>query len=361
MTERFARHDLIEGWSQPRLAAATVVIAGVGALGNEVAAILAMSGVGRLLLCDPDTVAESNLSRTVLFRARDIGRPKVEAAAEALRDLAPGVEVDARRAPFQRGVGLAELREAELVLGCVDSRAARVDLAARANLVAIPSIDGGTHPWGGEVRPFLERDGACYACALSPAERAEVDARQSCAPPPSAAATAAAAPSSAVVGSWMASVAIRFLMGLPVRSATLRLDLERGGSTEVEQRRNPECPLHKAIGDACSLAIDTSATVADLAAAIGADEVPVLWHPVVRARTCRACGFSDEPWRGDVEPVCPKCGRWLLPRSVLEIGGDVPRDRTLGELGIPPYEILAVRTSGGIRYVELKGDVRSRS
>jgi len=71
VNERFARQTLIAGWEQERLQAATAVIVGMGALGNEVARILAMSGIGHLILCDHDTVALSNLSRCVLFREAD--------------------------------------------------------------------------------------------------------------------------------------------------------------------------------------------------------------------------------------------------------------------------------------------------
>jgi molybdopterin/thiamine biosynthesis adenylyltransferase len=356
MTQRFARHDLIPDWSQRKLAAATVVISGVGALGNQVATILAMSGVGRLVLCDPDVVDESNLSRTVLFRARDIGRPKVDAAAEALRDLAPETQVSRRPTTFQRGVGLAELREASLVVSGLDSRAARVDLAARCGLVSAPCIDGGTHPWGGEVRLFLKGDGPCYACGLSLAQRAEVDNRQSCAAPRPAVATGASAAASAVVGSWMASAAIRFLMGLSASFHALRIEMSQG-STPVEQRRDSDCPFHVPIVEVSRTDLTASSRVADLRDALGSNAVALLWHPVVRSRTCRTCGFTDQPWRTEISPACPACGRWLLPRTVLEIGEELPEDRTLQELGIPPREILPVRTGGGVRFIELNDHV----
>ncbi|WP_261567254.1 HesA/MoeB/ThiF family protein [Frankia gtarii] len=81
--ERYARHERIAGWDQRILAASTAVVVGVGALGNEVAKNLALAGVGRLVLCDPDTVSVSNLSRTVLLADSDVGRPNVSAAAAA--------------------------------------------------------------------------------------------------------------------------------------------------------------------------------------------------------------------------------------------------------------------------------------
>ncbi len=169
--DRFARHRHVPGWDQEALANATVIIMGVGALGNVVAQILATSGVGRLILCDPDTVSASNLSRTPLFRPQHVGQAKVDAAAETLTALAPDTTIDGRCAGLVNGVGLAELRDADLVIGCLDSRGARLELAGRCGLVGARWIDAATTPWGGEVRPYLDPDGPCYSCTLTPAER----------------------------------------------------------------------------------------------------------------------------------------------------------------------------------------------
>ena len=79
--------------AQRRLAAATVAIVGCGGLGSWALAALACAGVGRLVLVDDDTVALSNLNRQLLFRRADVGRLKVEAAAEAVRAFAPELEV----------------------------------------------------------------------------------------------------------------------------------------------------------------------------------------------------------------------------------------------------------------------------
>src|SRR5690348_14656367 len=72
-SDRYARQQLIEWWNQERLRNARVLVAGVGALGNEVLKNLALVGVGHLLLIDFDRVEYSNLSRTVLFRENDVG------------------------------------------------------------------------------------------------------------------------------------------------------------------------------------------------------------------------------------------------------------------------------------------------
>src|SRR5437588_11469685 len=79
--DRYGRLRLIPWWRQDRLAAARILVVGAGALGNEVLKNLALLGVGTVYVIDRDVVETSNLSRSVLFRAEDGGRPKAEGAA----------------------------------------------------------------------------------------------------------------------------------------------------------------------------------------------------------------------------------------------------------------------------------------
>ncbi len=350
--ERFARHELIPGWRQDRLRGATVVVIGAGALGNEVTRILAMSGVGRLILCDHDRVEPSNLSRTVLFRNGDVGKPKALAAARALRELAPGCEVDARHLPLVHGVGLAELRDASLVVSCLDSRSARLQLAGRANLVRAPTVDGGTRPWGGEVRLSLDPDGPCYSCSLAPEDRGVADVAWSCLDAEDEEAAGAAAPSSALVGAWMAQMAIRFLMGLAVEDGLLAIDAERGTTRRVELRRDPECPLHEPIDDVTAVDVTAAGTVGELLSALGGGNVPLAWEPFLEGVECPSCGFAEERWGSPEAVPCPRCGAALRPRTTLELGS-AAEELPLSSLGVAPREILAVRGADGIQWVEL--------
>lgn len=98
--ERYARHLVLRdigGPGQARLKAARALIVGAGGLGAPLALYLAAAGVGTIGLLDDDAVALSNLQRQVLFATADVGRPKVEAGAEALRRLNPRVQVVALR------------------------------------------------------------------------------------------------------------------------------------------------------------------------------------------------------------------------------------------------------------------------
>ncbi|WP_298422683.1 molybdopterin-synthase adenylyltransferase MoeB [Rhodoblastus sp.] len=94
--ERYARHIVLRdvgGAGQRKLKASKVCVIGAGGLGAPLLLYLAAAGVGEIHVVDDDVVSESNLQRQVLFGVSDLGQPKVEAAAEALRRLNPHVRV----------------------------------------------------------------------------------------------------------------------------------------------------------------------------------------------------------------------------------------------------------------------------
>src|SRR6185436_8674984 len=91
--DRYARQRLISWWEQERLASAKVLVIGAGALGNEILKNLALLGVGRVFVADLDVVSNSNLSRSVLYRAQDCGRHKVDVAAERAEEIYPDMKV----------------------------------------------------------------------------------------------------------------------------------------------------------------------------------------------------------------------------------------------------------------------------
>ena len=108
MTDRYARQTVLPevgAAGQARLAAAPVLVVGAGGLGSPVLATLAGAGVGQLTVLDHDRVEESNLHRQPLYRMTDLGRPKAEAAREALLAANPAISVDAmpRRLGRRRG------------------------------------------------------------------------------------------------------------------------------------------------------------------------------------------------------------------------------------------------------------------
>jgi len=357
MNNRFDRHTLIPGWSQDRLSSSSVIITGMGALGNEVSRLLAMSGVGDLIICDYDWVEESNLSRMILFRQTDIGRLKVEAAAEKLQELWPGIRVQTRPFPLVHGIGMAELRDADLVLGCLDSRAARLQLAGRCQLVKAKYIDGGTHPWGGEVRLYLDPEGPCYGCSLAEKDRAVSDIPWSCLQAAEETKIGAAVPSSALVGTWMGIMAVRFLMGLACPAGILRVDATRGTTVNVEQKKDPGCMMHSPLEKVKGIPISNANSVEDLKKCLPAVSTPLVWSPIQERLECPGCDYREVSWGlpSKAKELCPRCSRVLRPRTTLELVS-VPGDMELAALGIPPREILAVRVQQGIEWYELQNE-----
>lgn len=96
--ERYARHIVLRevgGPGQAALKRARVLVVGAGGLGTPVLLYLAAAGVGTLGIVDDDAVALSNLQRQVIHGTSDVGRPKVESAADAMRELNPHVQVEA--------------------------------------------------------------------------------------------------------------------------------------------------------------------------------------------------------------------------------------------------------------------------
>ncbi len=90
----YARQQLIDGWDQEIVSKGCIMIVGVGALGCEIAKDFALMGIGKIVLVDLDTIETSNLSRQMLFKPGDEGRPKAEVAAERLKDMNPFLEVE---------------------------------------------------------------------------------------------------------------------------------------------------------------------------------------------------------------------------------------------------------------------------
>src|SRR3954451_16701375 len=124
--DRYARLRLIPWWRQERLAAARVLVVGAGALGDEVLKNPALLGVGFSFVIALDDVESSNLSRSVLFRAEDGGRPKAEVAARRAREINPDITTASMRGDVITDVGLGLFADVDVFSGCLDNREARL-------------------------------------------------------------------------------------------------------------------------------------------------------------------------------------------------------------------------------------------
>lgn len=372
--DRYARQRLLGWWDQERLANAKVVIAGAGAIGNEVLKLLALVGVGNIVVVDFDDVSTSNLSRTVLFRAEDVGKPKAELAAARARELNPDVHIAAIQGDIGRDLGLETLARADLVLGGLDSINARWVTNRRSLMVGVPWINGGITASDVQVTRHVPGQGACYECTFTPGMQKRFMDRYSCTglvrrvPDRTVPTTAIGA---SVVAGLQVHDALRFLhdpaTGLEAgQRVTLLLDGHRQYVDELPV--DPECGAH--VEPIRSwMALDqapSGVTPADLAAHVvgevpGANQVRLSFD-LVHSFTCEACGDVEVVGRPATtiyeEAIrCAKCGAERIVERGTEIGSDSPLwGFTLDRLGVAPRDLVNVMASSGqSQYVAIGG------
>ncbi len=188
---------------QERLRAAHVLVAGAGGLGVPVLQYITGAGVGTITLIDGDDVAQSNLHRQPLYRMQDIGRPKAEAAAEALGGLNPDVTLRPQVAWLTPDNAPGLVKDADLVLDCADTFAASFTLSDAAQAAGKPLISASALGMSGYVGGF---------CGGAPSLRAVFpDLPQSAA---SCATAGVLGPVVATIGALQAQMALAVLLGL---------------------------------------------------------------------------------------------------------------------------------------------------
>jgi molybdopterin/thiamine biosynthesis adenylyltransferase len=140
------------------------LLVGVGGLGCPAAMALARAGVAVLGLCDDDVVERTNLHRQILFTESDVGKPKVQAAAEALRVRAPDLQVTmhSHRLLPENAVELA--RAYDIVLEGSDNFATKFLTADACALAGVPVVHASAVRWIGTVMAVRAQGKPCYRC-----------------------------------------------------------------------------------------------------------------------------------------------------------------------------------------------------
>jgi molybdopterin/thiamine biosynthesis adenylyltransferase/rhodanese-related sulfurtransferase len=182
--KRYARQALLpeigqEG--QRRLSEASVLCVGVGGLGSPLALYLAAAGVGRLTLLDDDQVDLTNLQRQILFKTQDAGRPKVEAALDALRDLNPQITLEAISDRLTVQNALDQVGTHDLVVDGSDNFSTKLILNDAAFKTQRSFVSASVQGFESQVvlfRPSADRKNPCYRCLNPGIPRAKI---QNCA------------------------------------------------------------------------------------------------------------------------------------------------------------------------------------
>lgn len=238
--ERYSRHIILKEVGikgQERLYRAKILIVGAGGLGAPAALYLAAAGVGTLGIADADRVELSNLQRQIIHHTSDLGKAKVESAAEKIRAINPDVTVRAHHC----FISAANIRDViagyDFVIDGTDNFAAKFLINDACVLAGIPYSHGGILRFNGQTMTVLPGKSACFRCVF----------RQP--PPPGAVPTCSQAgvlgAIAGMLGTIQATEALKHIVGAGHVLADTLLTFEalEMNFRRVKVRRDPECPL----------------------------------------------------------------------------------------------------------------------
>lgn len=208
LNSRYSRHLLLDGFGeegQARLSRARVLIIGAGGLGSPVALYLAAAGVGTLGIMDADVVSISNLQRQIIHFTEDVGKLKVQSAAEKIERLNPDVQIVTYDQFLTEANALNIIRDYDFVLDCTDSFASKYLVNDACVLAGKPFCAGGVVRYGAQVMTHVPGS-ACYRC-IFPEPPAENDV-ETCAT------VGVLGSVVGIMGSIQATEAIKYLTGV---------------------------------------------------------------------------------------------------------------------------------------------------
>ena len=237
--DRYSRHLIMEQvgpMGQRRLMDGKVLVVGAGGLGSPVLVYLAAAGVGTIGIVDFDVVDTSNLQRQIIHGTSDVGRPKVDSAADRIYDMNPNVTVDKHNEPLTSENAMEVISQYDIVVNGADNFATRYLVNDACFLAGKNLVDGSIFLFEGQVTTFLPGEG-CYRC-LYPTP-----------PPPGLVPSCAEAgvlgALPGTVGGIQATEVLKLLLdaGEPLKNRLLLYDALVMEFRTVKIRRDPHCPL----------------------------------------------------------------------------------------------------------------------
>ncbi|WP_312899493.1 molybdopterin-synthase adenylyltransferase MoeB [Corynebacterium variabile] len=249
---RYARHltlDQIGPEGQRRLRGARVLITGAGGLGSPALLYLAAAGVGTIGIIDDDVVDVSNLQRQVVHGMADVGRAKVESAADAVARINPTVTVEQLRTRLTADNAVDIIGGYDLVLDGADNFATRYVVSDACTLTDTPCVWGSILRFDGRVSVFWngpDHDGISYR-DLHPDAPAPGEV-------PSCAAGGVIGALPGTVGSLMVTEAVKLITGIgtPLFGRLLIHDGMAMTFRELKIIPDPDAPLVTAVDDGVS-------------------------------------------------------------------------------------------------------------
>ena len=372
--DRYARLRLIPWWDQERLKNATVMVVGAGAIGNELVKNLTLLGIGRILIYDMDAIESTNLTRSVLYRARDVGRYKAEVAAERAQEMNPDVKAKAFIANIIDDVGLGVFRRMDVVLGGLDNREARLSINQSCYKVDRPWIDGAIEALNGFARVFIPGQGACYECTMTETDWMLINKRKSCALLTHEQMAEGKIPTTPTSSSIIAGIQVQEMLKLLHADRNLPTLAGKGyvfnglthDSYVVEYQCKEDCMSHdtyeKIVEKPWSAKTVTLKEILEtVRSELGEKAVVDFDRDIATTAKC-SCGECKDLFtpvhklKGHML-TCPKCGEQMVFDSLHSLRGEEDfLDKTPYEIGIPLLHIVGGRVGINTTYYEFSAD-----
>ena len=378
---------LLSWFKKEKVKNARVLVAGAGALGNEVVKDLALFGIGHIFVVDFDQIELSNLTRSVLFREEDAYNHayKAEIVAKRAMEINPQIKVTPIVGNLFSEVGFGIYRSVDVVIGCLDSRIARYLLNRLCMRAGKSWVDGSIENLTGVVKVYTPGV-SCYECGLSREEFNNIMLRTGCADvvrTQSSAGRVATTPISAsIIGAMQVQEAMKIIHQ---EDGSAQFKTLQGKMLRYEGMTNSmniykfaswknNCPAHekweKIIeGKNLSATMTVKEIFSELKALLGVNALEIN----MRNNKFIDKIVSDNPEK-EYEIMLPESKldnyinnnpelrklsyRTLFHKSYFEIiESNFPyQELSLQELGIPLYDVIEIPTNKGLYYVELSGD-----
>jgi adenylyltransferase/sulfurtransferase len=237
---RYSRHLIMPEVGmdgQLKLKNASVCLIGTGGLGAPLGLYLAAAGVGRIGLVDFDVVDYTNLQRQVIHGTSDVGRKKLDSAADSMLEINPFVHIDRHEVALTSENALEILKDYDIVVDGTDNFPTRYLVNDACVLLKKPNVYGSIFRFEGQATVFAYEGGPCYRC-LYPEP-----------PPPGLVPSCAEGGVLGIlpgtIGLIQATETVKLILGIgePLKGRLLLYDALGMRFRELKLRRNPECPV----------------------------------------------------------------------------------------------------------------------
>jgi len=379
---------LLSWFKKDKVKNARVLVAGAGALGNEVVKDLALFGVGHIYVVDFDQIEISNLTRSVLFREEDAYNHsyKAEIVAKRAMEINPQIKVTPIVGNLFSEVGFGLYRAVDVVIGCLDSRMARYLLNRLCMRAGKTWIDGSIENLTGAVKVYTPGIN-CYECGLSREEFNIIMLRTGCADvvraQTSAGRVATTPISASIIGAMQVQEAMKIIhldsddnsQFKTLQGKMLRYEgMTNSMNIYKYSSWKKNCPAHEqwqdiVDGKELSATMSVKDALKYLKSLLGVKALEINMRnnkfidKIVSDRPEKEYDVMipesklDEYINKDTE-LRKLSYRTLFHKSFFEnIDSDFPyKDLTLQQIGIPQFDVIQVATEKGQFFVELTGD-----